>query len=105
MRLHDRTAALTSLAGYSAQDPLMVGVQQDSAPPVFLTSGRTVAGEPLTADTIVYTASLSNRSRPPARPCSCNWADWTPNQLTHGPSASASTQAGPSTGTAVDGPG
>lgn len=49
------------MAGYGAHDPLMVGVQQDSAPPVFLTSGRTTAGEPLTAGTIVYTASLSKQ--------------------------------------------
>jgi CubicO group peptidase (beta-lactamase class C family) len=60
-RLHERTAALTRLAGYGIHDPLMVGVQQDSAPPVFLTSGRTLAGEPLTAATIVYTASLSKQ--------------------------------------------
>jgi hypothetical protein len=60
-RLHDRTAALTGLAGYGAHDPPMVGVRQDSAPPVFLTSGRTAAGEPLTAGTIVYTASLSKQ--------------------------------------------
>lgn len=52
MRLRDRTAALTSLAGYGVHDPLMVGVQRDGTPPVFLTSGRTAAGEPLTADTI-----------------------------------------------------
>lgn len=61
MRLHDRTAALIRLAGYGIDDPLMVGVQQGSAPPVFLTGGRTSAGEPLTAGTIVYTASLSKQ--------------------------------------------
>ncbi|WP_327108673.1 serine hydrolase domain-containing protein [Nonomuraea glycinis] len=61
MRLRDRTAALTSLAGYGVHDPLMVGVQQDGTRPVFLTSGRTAAGEPLTADTIAYTASLSKQ--------------------------------------------
>ena len=60
-RLRDRTAALTALAGYGAHDPLMVGVQQDGAPPVFLIGGLTAAGEPLTAGTIVYTASLSKQ--------------------------------------------
>lgn len=32
MRLRNRTAALTSLAGYGVHDPLMVGVQQDGTP-------------------------------------------------------------------------
>jgi CubicO group peptidase (beta-lactamase class C family) len=57
----DRTAALTRVAGYGAHDPLVVGVQQNSASPFFLTGGRTAAGEPLTAGTIVYTASLSKQ--------------------------------------------
>jgi CubicO group peptidase (beta-lactamase class C family) len=60
-RLRERTAALTALAGYGAHDPLMIGVQQDGAPPVFLIGGLTAAGEPLTAGTIVYTASLSKQ--------------------------------------------
>lgn len=49
------------MAGYGAHDPLMVGVQQDGAPPVFLARGRTATGEPLTAGAIVYTASLSKQ--------------------------------------------
>ncbi|MEV4178662.1 serine hydrolase domain-containing protein [Nonomuraea sp. NPDC049709] len=49
------------MAGYGAHDPLMVGVQRDSAPPAFLTRGRTAGGEPLTAGTIVCTASLSKQ--------------------------------------------
>jgi CubicO group peptidase (beta-lactamase class C family) len=59
--LRERTAALIGLAGYGGDDPLVVGVQQDGAAPVFLASGRTPAGEPLAADTIVYTASLSKQ--------------------------------------------
>jgi CubicO group peptidase (beta-lactamase class C family) len=60
-RLPDRTAALIRLAGYGVHDPLVVGVQQDGAPPVFLTSGRTLGGEPLVAGTVVYAASLSKQ--------------------------------------------
>ncbi|MEV0165188.1 serine hydrolase domain-containing protein [Nonomuraea fuscirosea] len=60
-RLHDRITALTRTAGYRAHDPLIVGVQHDNAPPIFLTSGRTLAGKPLTPNTIVYTASLSKQ--------------------------------------------
>lgn len=59
--LHDRITALTRTAGYRAHNPLIVGVQHDSTPPVFLTSGRTLAGKPLTPSTIVYTASLSKQ--------------------------------------------
>jgi hypothetical protein len=36
-------------------------VQRDGAPPVFVASGRSLADERLTADTIVYTASLSKQ--------------------------------------------
>jgi CubicO group peptidase (beta-lactamase class C family) len=57
----DRTAILTRAAGYGADEPLMIGVQRDGAPPVSLTSGRAAAGEPLTAESIVYTASLSKQ--------------------------------------------
>jgi CubicO group peptidase (beta-lactamase class C family) len=59
--LRDRTVALTRRAGYGIDESVVVGVQRDSAPPVFLASGRTLAGEPLTAGTIVYTASLSKQ--------------------------------------------
>ncbi|MGW0202342.1 serine hydrolase domain-containing protein [Nonomuraea sp. NPDC003201] len=61
LRLRDRTAALVELAGYGTGDPLVLGVRQGSAPTAFLTSGRTAAGEPLTAGTVVYTASLSKQ--------------------------------------------
>ncbi|MET8153684.1 serine hydrolase domain-containing protein [Actinoplanes sp. NPDC005259] len=55
------TAALVEPAGYGPTDPLVIGVRQGSAPPVFLASGRTATGEPLTAGTTVYTASLSKQ--------------------------------------------
>ncbi len=61
LRLRERTAALVKLAGYGTGDPLLVGVRQGSAPPAFLTGGRTAAGEPLTVGTVVYTASLSKQ--------------------------------------------
>jgi len=57
----DRTAALVELAGYGTDDPVVVGVRQGSARPSFLARGRTAAGEPLTAGTVVYTASLSKQ--------------------------------------------
>jgi CubicO group peptidase (beta-lactamase class C family) len=60
-RLRERVAALIGVAGYGVDDPLVVGVQRDNASPVFLVGGRTLAGESLTADAIVYTASLSKQ--------------------------------------------
>jgi CubicO group peptidase (beta-lactamase class C family) len=57
----NRTAALIRLAGYGVDDPLVVGVQRAGALPVFVASGRSLADEPLTADTVVYTASLSKQ--------------------------------------------
>ena len=56
-----RIATLAEQAGYGAHDHFVVGVQQDGAPPAFLTRGRTLAGEPLTAGTILYTASLAKQ--------------------------------------------
>jgi CubicO group peptidase (beta-lactamase class C family) len=53
--------ALIKLAGYGVHDPLIVGVQRDGAPPVFVASGRSLADEPLTAGTVLYTASLSKQ--------------------------------------------
>ena len=49
------------LAGYGPQDPVVVGVQRDGAPPVFSSTGRTATGTELTAGTVVYTASLSKQ--------------------------------------------
>jgi CubicO group peptidase (beta-lactamase class C family) len=60
-RLRDRTAALLKAAGYGARDPVVVGVRPGSGPPVFLHSGRTPTGKPLTAGTVVYVASLSKQ--------------------------------------------
>ena len=51
----DSIAALLPAAGYRAQDPIVVGVRQGSAPAAFAHQGR------LTADTVVYTASLSKQ--------------------------------------------
>src|SRR5262249_45007905 len=61
LRLRDRTATLVTLAGYGIDDPLVVGVRHVGAPAVFVLSGRTAAGEQLTLDTVVYTASLSKQ--------------------------------------------
>jgi CubicO group peptidase (beta-lactamase class C family) len=60
-RLRDQIRALVGQAGYGADDPLVIGVRQGDAPTVFVTSGHTLDGEGLTADTVVYTASLSKQ--------------------------------------------
>ncbi|MEV4705125.1 serine hydrolase domain-containing protein [Actinoplanes sp. NPDC049316] len=52
--LRDSTAALIQQAGFGADEPLVVGVRQRGEPPVFLTRG-------LSADTVLYTASLSKQ--------------------------------------------
>ena len=59
--LRDRIAALVKVAGYGTGDPVVVGVRRGCAPPTFLTSGRTAAGEPLRVGTVVYTASVSKQ--------------------------------------------
>lgn len=61
LRLRERTAALVEPAGYRTGDPLLVGVRMGDTPAAYLTSGRTAAGESLTVDTVVYTASLSKQ--------------------------------------------
>lgn len=61
LRLRDRTAALIKEAGYGTRDPIVVGVRQGSAPPVYVTGGRTAAGERLATGTVFYTASLSKQ--------------------------------------------
>ena len=59
--LETRIAALIGQAGYGEHDPVVVGVQQGGAPPVFLAAGRIRNGEPLTAGTVLYTASVSKQ--------------------------------------------
>ncbi|HEY0001626.1 MAG TPA: serine hydrolase domain-containing protein [Actinoplanes sp.] len=59
--LGDRIAALMRLAGYAPGDPVVVGVQRGGAPPVFSSGGRAATGEPITAGTIVYIASLAKQ--------------------------------------------
>ena len=59
--LTERTAALVETAGYGPQDPLVVGVQQDGAAPVVVARGRTSDGDPLTAGSVLYTASLAKQ--------------------------------------------
>jgi CubicO group peptidase (beta-lactamase class C family) len=53
--------ALVEQAGYGADDPLVVGVRQAGRPAFYLARGRTASGEPLTAGTLVCTASLSKQ--------------------------------------------
>ena len=59
--LETRIAALTGQAGYDRDDPVVVGMQLDGMPPVFVAGKRTRNGVPLTAGTVVYTASLSKQ--------------------------------------------
>jgi len=61
MTLPEQIADLAAAAGYGPGDPLVVGVQRAGAPPVFSASGRAATAEPLTGDTIVYTASLAKQ--------------------------------------------
>jgi CubicO group peptidase (beta-lactamase class C family) len=53
----DRIAARVEQAGYGPGDALVVGV----APDTFFARGQTAAGAPLTAHTVVYTASVSKQ--------------------------------------------
>jgi CubicO group peptidase (beta-lactamase class C family) len=55
------TAALVEAAGYTPRDALVVGVQRADRPPEFFASGRTPAGDPVGAETGVYTASLAKQ--------------------------------------------
>ena len=59
--LRPRAATLIANAGYHGHEPLVLGLQQGSAPPTFLAQGSTPNGEPLTASTPIYTASLSKQ--------------------------------------------
>ncbi|MEV4110966.1 serine hydrolase domain-containing protein [Nonomuraea sp. NPDC049695] len=60
-QLHQRMTALVSEAGYRSDEPIVAGVQQRGAPPVLLAQGMTSAGEPVTATTLAYAASLSKQ--------------------------------------------
>ncbi|MGI3785884.1 MAG: serine hydrolase, partial [Janthinobacterium lividum] len=55
------TASHVEAAGYVSHDPLVVGVQRAGEPPAFVSSGRTSVGEPMSADTVVYVASLAKQ--------------------------------------------
>lgn len=59
--LYQRVAALISAAGYGRDEPIVVGVQQRHAAPVFVAQGLTRTGDPLSGTTLVYTASLSKQ--------------------------------------------
>jgi CubicO group peptidase (beta-lactamase class C family) len=59
-RLRDRTAALIRQAGFGPGDPIVAGVRQGDVT-AYSSSGRTAAGEPLTAGTTVYAASLAKQ--------------------------------------------
>lgn len=61
VRRPERLAELVYQAGYGPGEALVLGVRQGGAPPVFLARGRTATGEPLSAGTVVYTASLSKQ--------------------------------------------
>jgi CubicO group peptidase (beta-lactamase class C family) len=59
--LYHRVAALISAAGYGRDEPIVVGMQQRHAAPVFVAQGLTRTGHPLGGTTRVYTASLSKQ--------------------------------------------
>jgi CubicO group peptidase (beta-lactamase class C family) len=52
---------LIAEAGFRADEPIVIGLQQRSAPPLFLAQGRTSSGAPPTATTLTYAASLSKQ--------------------------------------------
>jgi CubicO group peptidase (beta-lactamase class C family) len=59
--LERRMTALIAEAGYRAEEPIMVGLWQQGASPLFVGQGRTAMGEPVTATTLAYAASLSKQ--------------------------------------------
>ncbi|GAA2317337.1 serine hydrolase domain-containing protein [Nonomuraea roseoviolacea subsp. roseoviolacea] len=56
-----RLTAVVSEAGYRDDEPLVAGIRRRGAPPVLLAQGLTAAGEPMTATTLLYAASLSKQ--------------------------------------------
>jgi CubicO group peptidase (beta-lactamase class C family) len=48
-------------AGYRPDEPLVLGLRQGDSPPVFHAQGLTANGDPVTATTLVYAASLSKQ--------------------------------------------
>ncbi|GLY79179.1 serine hydrolase domain-containing protein [Actinoallomurus iriomotensis] len=52
---------LIAEAGYRTDEPIVVGLQQEGAPSLFVTQGRTSSDDPATATTLVYAASLSKQ--------------------------------------------
>ncbi|WP_345386678.1 serine hydrolase domain-containing protein [Nonomuraea salmonea] len=54
-------SSLVAAAGYRPDEPLVVGVARRDGPPVLLAQGTTAAGDPVTATTLVYAASLSKQ--------------------------------------------
>jgi CubicO group peptidase (beta-lactamase class C family) len=52
---------LVAAAGYGSQEPVIVAVHRQGHSPVFVAQGVTGAGEPLSAATVTYTASLSKQ--------------------------------------------
>ncbi|MFF0769806.1 serine hydrolase domain-containing protein [Nonomuraea wenchangensis] len=53
--------ALLFEAGYRSDEPLAVGLQRRGVPPSSLVRGLTATGEPVTATTLAYAASLSKQ--------------------------------------------
>ncbi|MFI7134168.1 serine hydrolase domain-containing protein [Nonomuraea sp. NPDC050153] len=58
---HRRMTALVSGAGYRSHEPIVVGVRRRGTPPILLAQGLTATGEPVTATTLAYAASLSKQ--------------------------------------------
>ncbi|MET8339610.1 hypothetical protein ABZV14_45565 [Streptosporangium canum] len=60
-QLQPRMTALIKGAGYRSDEPIVVGIQQRGAPPILRAQGLISSGEPLTATTLIYAASLSKQ--------------------------------------------
>ncbi|GAA3660501.1 hypothetical protein GCM10022224_024850 [Nonomuraea antimicrobica] len=54
-------AALADRSGYRRDEPIVVGIQHGRRPPVLLSQGLTLSGDPLGPTTLVYAASLSKQ--------------------------------------------
>lgn len=61
LRLREQVASLVRESGYGPDEPVAIAIRQPEVGPLVLTQGRTADGEPLSARTLIYTASLSKQ--------------------------------------------
>ena len=59
--LRQRLVTLVGEVGYGREEPIVIGVRQPGAAPLFLAQGLTSAGKPLSGTTLIYAASLAKQ--------------------------------------------